>query len=113
MKVVKALFKAIWWIIKIPILPLSLGWKWAGKQWGHEFVRGDKMPGLGRLICAAFYAMLLYMLLVPVAYIVVIGGIMVAGTISSSIRPSTGTADQEPAPVVEQVSNPQAGDQSK
>ena len=38
MNAVKKVFKVIWWIVRIPILPIILGWRWT-----RRFAKGEGM----------------------------------------------------------------------
>ena len=107
MKVVKALLKALWWIIKLPVLPLILGWKKSkGKKVGmtsgaHGKEETVEIPGLGRLLHTVFYAIPLYMLYVVIFY----AGVIVFGVVMASInKASSKTESKDPAPIVEQAS---------
>ena len=108
MKVVKALLKVLWWIIKLPILPLIIGWKKSkGKKLGWEIVSGGnkvekvESPVLGRLLHTIFYAIALYMLYVVIFYV----GVIVFGLVMSSINKTfSKTESKDPAPIVEQTS---------
>ena len=106
MKVVKALVKALWWIVKLPVLPLILGWKKSkGKKAGMAFGGGGKeetveVPGLGRLLHTVFYAIPLYVLYVVIFYAVVIA----YGLVMSSIKDVSSETESKPtAPIVEQA----------
>ena len=107
MKVVKTLMKALWWIVKLPVLPLILGWKKSeGKKAGMKFGGGGKeetveIPGLGRLLHTIFYAIPLYVLYVVIFYAVVIA----YGLVMSSIKnASSETESKTTVPIVEQAS---------
>ena len=106
MKVVKTLMKALWWIVKLPVLPLILGWKKSkGKKAGMAFGGGGKeetveVPGLGRLLHTVFYAIPLYVLYVVIFYAVVIA----YGLVMSSIKNASSETESKPtAPIVEQA----------
>ena len=112
MKVIKALAKVLWWIIKLPVLPLILGWKNSkGKKAGVAFRSGGKeetmeIPGLGRLLHTVFYAIPLYMLYVVIFYVAVI----VLGVVMTSInKVFSKTESKDPAPIVEQASEQNNG----
>ena len=102
MKAVKALLKVLWWIIKLPILPLILGWKKSkGKKAGVALSDGStsEIPGLGRLLHTIFYAIPLYMLYVVIFY----AGVIVFGLVMSSInKTSPENESSATAPIVEQ-----------
>ena len=106
MKVVKALLKALWWIVKLPVLPLILGWKKSkGKKAGMAFGGGGKeetveVPGLGRLLHTVFYAIPLYVLYVVIFYAVVIA----YGLVMSSIKNASSETESKPTvPILEQA----------
>ena len=103
----KALLKVLWWILKLPVLPLILGWKKSkGKKAGMSVGGGGKeetveIPGLGRLLHTVFYAIPLYLLYVVIIY----AGVIVFGLVMSSInKTSSKTESKAPAPIVEQTS---------
>ena len=111
LKVIQALAKVLWWIIKLPVLPLILGWKNSkGKKAGVAFRSGGKeetmeIPGLGRLLHTVFYAIPLYMLYVVIFYVAVI----VLGVVMTSInKVFSKTESKDPAPIVEQTGKSKA-----
>ena len=104
MKAVKAVFKVIWWIVRIPILPLILAWRWSkgkGKGAGIKFGGGGKeetvsTPGLGRFMYFVFYSAILYAIL----YALVVALIIIYGLVVTQF---TAKSNKEVAPVVEQA----------
>ena len=104
MRAVKAVLKVIWWIVRIPILPLILAWRWSkgkGKGAGIKFGGGGKeetvsAPGLGRFIYFVFYSAILY----AVMYAIVCALVIAYGLVTSK---STEKSNIEDAVVVEQA----------
>jgi hypothetical protein len=104
MKVVKCILKIILWIVKIPVLPLILAWKWSkGKKLGVVTSSGGQkgeateIPGLGRLIYTIVYAAIMYF----VIFHVLIFGI---GFIMSSLNKETNEDKvKESVPIVQQT----------
>ena len=60
MKVVKAIFKVLLWIILLPLLPIRLGWKWSKGATLKTFDGDEILPGVGRLIMTFIYAIIMY-----------------------------------------------------
>ena len=105
MKAVKAVLKVIWWIIRIPLLPIILGWRWSkGKGSGIGFstrsggveVDSVSAPGLGRFIYFVFYSVILYAVMYALVWVVAIAFAIVASQF-------TGKSTNDTTPVVEQV----------
>lgn len=91
MKVVKAIFKVLLWIILLPLLPIRLGWKWS-RGISSKTNDGKEIPGLGRLIMTCIYAMIIY---IPILGLI--------GKILPYVVSQSKTGAESPAPIVEKT----------
>ena len=103
MNAVKKVLKVIWWIIRIPILPIIIGWKKSkgeGKGFAFTFsTNGEETtvssPLLGRLLSFVLYAAFYYAMML----VVVVALAIAYGLVESELKEKFNNT----TPAVEQV----------
>ena len=106
MNAVKKVLKVIWWIIRIPILPIIIGWKKSkgkGKGFALSFSTNGKeeivsSPLLGRLLSFVLYAAFYY----AIMFVVVSALVIIYGIVDMKVKE---TFNKKSTPAVEQVNS--------
>ena len=94
MKVVKTIFKVLWWIILLPLLPAKLAWRWSNgalvfkKEFANPFTNG-----LAHLIMACIYAVIMYSIIFA----------FIGKVLLPLIGASSESGAKSPAPIVEKT----------